>query len=167
MRDDTVQCIGANESGQLADGTTEFRPTFGPIPGVKNIAQLVAAGSWMCVRHKDATVTCWGGDASGGYAFTSPTRVEGLTDAAELFPGGDGVCVRRTTGAVGCWGWIGARSDDIPDIERLVAKPIPWLDGATAIQFNESFGCAIIRGEVACWGDNTFGQLGDGGPVKW
>lgn len=178
MKNDTVQCIGANAAGQLADGGNEFRPTWGPVAGVTNVAQLVAAGSWVCVRHKDATVTCWGGDVSRGHMFTAPTRVKNLTDAAELFPGDEGVCARKTSGAVVCWGWIGVRSDDIPTIEEMeniVAKPMPSLDGATAIHFTDSFGCAIIRGDVACWGDNDYGELGDGTrerrevakPVKW
>lgn len=175
LRDHTVQCIGANQAGQLGDGTTNFRPTFAAVPGVARVAQLVAAGSWVCARHDDATVTCWGGDVSRGMIFTSPTRVENLTDAAELFAGGEGVCAHRASGAVACWGWIAVRSDDIPDFERIVAQPVPWLDGATQISFNDSFGCALVRGDVVCWGDNTSGQLGDGTldrrdtakPVRW
>jgi alpha-tubulin suppressor-like RCC1 family protein len=175
LRDDSVQCIGANQAGQLADGTTEFRPQFGVVPGVKRVAQLVSAGGWVCVRHTDAAVTCWGGDVSRGMVFTAPTRVEGITDAAELFAGGEGVCARRASGAVACWGWIAARSDDLPEFDRIVAKPVPWLDGATAMSFTDLFGCAVVHGDVVCWGDNTSGQLGDGtverretaAPVRW
>lgn len=36
--------------------------------------------------------------------------------------------------------------------------------GATAISVGNQFACALVgaTGEVKCWGDNTYGQLGQG-----
>ena len=43
------------------------------------------------------------------------------------------------------------------------ARAIENLDGAQDLQLGGSFGCALLdTGEVACWGANNHGQLGDG-----
>jgi alpha-tubulin suppressor-like RCC1 family protein len=40
---------------------------------------------------------------------------------------------------------------------------VPGVEGATAIALGEAHSCAIVAGgAVRCWGDNPFGQLGDG-----
>lgn len=41
--------------------------------------------------------------------------------------------------------------------------PVSNLTGATQIAIGDAFTCALIfGGTVKCWGDNEFGQLGDG-----
>jgi alpha-tubulin suppressor-like RCC1 family protein len=38
-----------------------------------------------------------------------------------------------------------------------------WMNEAQQVALGYSFGCAVLRsGQVACWGKNTKGQLGDG-----
>jgi Regulator of chromosome condensation (RCC1) repeat len=40
---------------------------------------------------------------------------------------------------------------------------VPRLHGVTAISTSDFYTCAVLsRGDVRCWGQNQFGQLGDG-----
>jgi len=39
---------------------------------------------------------------------------------------------------------------------------MPTLHGATALAANHLHMCALVKGEAWCWGENVFGQLGDG-----
>ncbi|MFD5519586.1 RCC1 domain-containing protein [Streptomyces sp. NPDC127066] len=74
---------GQNTSGQLGDGTTDYRITPVPVPGLKGI-QLVAAGrEHTVVLLGDNTVRSWGANGSGqlgnGTTTDSSTPVTTLT----------------------------------------------------------------------------------------
>ena len=51
------------------------------------------------------------------------------------------------------------------DIRHLTQRSTVVVDltGATSVSIGGSHACAVLAsGRVRCWGDNTFGQLGDG-----
>ena len=63
LADRTIDCWGANENGQLGDGTTADRALPVAVAGASGVVSAGAAHS--CAAASDGTVTCWGADTSG------------------------------------------------------------------------------------------------------
>jgi alpha-tubulin suppressor-like RCC1 family protein len=63
----SLVCWGANDAGQLGNGTTAASPTTTPTPvaGLAGVASVAAGGAHTCARLVDGTVSCWGADTSG------------------------------------------------------------------------------------------------------
>jgi alpha-tubulin suppressor-like RCC1 family protein len=85
--------------------------------------------------------------------------------ASRVAAGGYHTCAMTTTGAVICWGANAAgRLGDGTTTQRLTPTPTSGLGGgAAAIAPGFNHTCALTTsGGVMCWGDNYYGQLGDG-----
>ncbi|MEU9343426.1 hypothetical protein AB0D74_19685 [Streptomyces sp. NPDC048278] len=81
--DNKLKVWGQNTSGQLGDGTTDYRITPVPVPGLKGV-QLVAGGREHTIALiGDNTVRSWGNNSSGqlgnGTTTDSSTPVTTLT----------------------------------------------------------------------------------------
>jgi len=63
LADRTIACWGANESGQLGDGTTVDRAL--PIEVAGATGTVAAGAAHTCASTSGGTVTCWGADTSG------------------------------------------------------------------------------------------------------
>jgi alpha-tubulin suppressor-like RCC1 family protein len=137
------------------------------------------------------SVWCWGADtwgqlgadgvgdvtclAGGEEKPCSPTavRVKNLSSAIQLATGRDSACAVTKEQNVWCWGRseIGALGhDDSTDPLCAENKPcvtapvqIPMLSGVTRITLGHFSGCARkADGTLSCWGQNLFGNLGNG-----
>ncbi len=82
---------------------------------------------------------------------------------------GTGQCAILVDESVKCWGGNtnGELGNPLP--EYVEGSPKPVLvhgllsnSGATSISSGLFYTCAVIQGEVLCWGANSSGQLGDG-----
>lgn len=110
LGDGTIQCWGANDKGQLGDGTTTDSATPVLVHGVLPAASVHAGTNHTCARLRNNTVACWGDNAASQLAngtttpSSRPTPVQGLTGVAELAVGGDAACARFADGGVRCWG---------------------------------------------------------------
>jgi hypothetical protein len=70
LYDESVYCWGANNVGQLGNGTnvnslTPVLVDTGAVLGVKSIKQLTAGSSHACVLTTDGIVACWGSNNNG------------------------------------------------------------------------------------------------------
>ena len=108
-----VWCWGANDSGQLGDGTTTYRNVPGRVTGITGAAEVVGGYVNTCVRLISGEVRCfgWAGDGAlgDGQLVTdrlTPVPVVDLADAVQISsnPSGGSVCALRATGEVVCWG---------------------------------------------------------------
>lgn len=129
-------------------------------------------GSHTCAALDDGDVRCWG---NGGFAQlgdgsrmnrSMPVAVVGLTDAVDVSIGRAHSCALRATGDVVCWGSdeYGMVGDGTPSSFQLTPEPVTGLGDAIAISGGGLFTCALrSTGRVVCWGNDEFGQLGDGG----
>lgn len=135
-------------------------------------AKLAAGNDHTCALTTVGAVQCWGDNADGqvgdGSDFPSrpPVDVVGLAaNIIDIATGGNHSCALRNNGTMHCWGRNSqGQLGDGTTNERLVPVAVVGLPaGATAITAGESHTCArFANGNLACWGRNDRGQLGNG-----
>ena len=105
-----LYCWGANESGQLGDGTTRSSEIPVMVHGVGNVAEIAAGSRHTCVRTASGTVACWGANDSFQLAngtttpSSTPVATFGLRGVIRIVAAGDATCVVTTDGVGRCWG---------------------------------------------------------------
>jgi alpha-tubulin suppressor-like RCC1 family protein len=174
---DEVKCWGSNFHGELGDGTmtgARYRPVR-----VKNLraAEDVGVGlDHSCANLANGEIRCWGNNHNGqlgnggdGPFSLSPSLVEGVLDAASpVMANYLNSCVMLSAAEPRCWGanddgQLGNGSWD----DAFAPSPVSLLSGdVSAITPGQQYTCAVMTaGGVSCWGDNAYGQLGDGTTV--
>jgi alpha-tubulin suppressor-like RCC1 family protein len=143
------------------------------VPNVTDCAQIAGGAQHVCVVRKAGTVACWGSNASGqgGQApagsptLTSPTTVAGLGDVAELKAGEKYSCARKNDMTVWCWGDNGfGQLGDGTTSNHATPAPVGGL-GADIVEIAAGRFSVCARhanGKASCWGQNDYGQLGNG-----
>ncbi|MBS1963657.1 MAG: hypothetical protein JST04_15690 [Bdellovibrionales bacterium] len=177
--DGTVQCSGAGANGQLGDGNcADSIPNAVTVSGISTAVDIAAAtmGNSACAVLADGTVQCWGsnGNHQLGDGTTTdrcaPVAVSGVTSAVRVAMGAFGACALIADGRVKCWGggYVGNGS-----FSGSIVPAYVKIDGATdltgvaqiAMGYNTS--CAVLTdGSMRCWGDNSFGQFGNGSTLS-
>lgn len=166
-----VRCWGRNQYGQLGDGTTTDR-VAPPDSDVLSGVQAIATGlGHTCALMATGGVRCWGvnffgqlGDGTGSDRL-SPPSADVLSGVQAIVTGEWHTCALMNTGGVRCWGsneraQLGDNSiwndRSIPDNSDILA-------GVRSLVAGKAYTCALMTtGGIRCWGDNSYGQLGDG-----
>lgn len=181
--DSTVSCLGTNGDCLLLDATTPSDPSTPiPLPGLSGIAQFHEDGGHACAVLVDGTLRCWGenltgelGDGTEEYRAT-PTPVSSLTNvnypklvpltagAVRLASGPLHTCALHADGTVTCWG-----DNEYGQLGNgtlgIAADPALVIDLPPAVQITAGSSHTCIRandGTPLCWGSNEAGQLGRG-----
>jgi alpha-tubulin suppressor-like RCC1 family protein len=169
-----VKCWGANESGELGDGTTVSKSIPVKVIGLGSPISAVSVNfGHACALTASGGVKCWGGNAYGelGDGTTdnrlSPVDVTGLTSGVMAISTGYGYsCALTADGGVKCWGlnYEGQLGDGTCSAQSTVPVDVVGLaSGVTAISTGTDHACAVLAGGgIKCWGVNSEGQLGDG-----
>jgi alpha-tubulin suppressor-like RCC1 family protein len=168
-----VTCWGANDSGQLGDGTTTGRLWPVPVTGLATgVAAIAAGGYHTCLLTTAGGVRCWGANNYGqlGDGTTTdrstPAAVTGLdTGVTAIAAGESHTCAVTISGGVKCWGFnSNLQLGDGTTTTRTAPVSVNLLArAAVAVTAGSFHTCALtINGGVTCWGDNWGGQLGDG-----
>lgn len=180
LKDGTVQCWGDNTFGQMGNNGSIFTPPFFTPTQVSDITKAVsisAGENHSCAVLSDGTVACWGDNTYGqlGNGTRNPTltpvKVSGINTATDVSAGGSHTCALLVDGSVFCWGnnssgqlGNGTSFTDTPPTPAFSTVPLEAnLTGATSIATaaGANHTCAVITGgTVRCWGDDTFGQIG-------
>jgi alpha-tubulin suppressor-like RCC1 family protein len=175
----TVSCWGRNNRGQLGDGTVTDRntPTQTSSLGNGRSAVAISAGYWhTCAILDDGSVSCWGFNTDGRLGDgtllnrNSPTQTASLgtgRTAVAIVAGIAHTCAILDDGTVSCWGYNNFyQIGDGTNSARLTPTQTASLGAnntAVAISVGELHTCTILSdGNVSCWGNNDYGQLGDG-----
>jgi alpha-tubulin suppressor-like RCC1 family protein len=98
-------------------------------------------------------------------AGMSPAGATSPTISA-VSAGADHTCALTSGGGVLCWGYnyYGQVGDDTVASTSTPAWVSGLGSGAAAISAGDAHSCALTNGGgVLCWGNNEFGELGDGG----
>ncbi len=174
----TVWCWGGNSGGQLGDGTKVDRSTPVQVTGLGGGAATIAAGLWeTCAATLAGGAKCWGRNTGGQLGDgtttdrTSPVDVVGLAEGiASIAVGEQHACALTGGGAVKCWGRNSAGEvGDGTTVQRLTPVTVTGLSsGAAAISAGSIHTCAVTTsGRGLCWGDNAWGEVGDGARILW
>jgi len=175
-----VECWGYNDDGQLGDGTTSESSTPAHVSStpvdVSGLSSGVSAitGGWAhtCALTDAGAVDCWGnndygqlGDGTTAESLT-PVAVSGLSSGVSaISAGGFGTCALTSAGGVECWGYNddGELGDGTTTDSSTPVDVSGLSSGVSAIAAGFYQTCALTSaGAVECWGDNTYGELGDG-----
>jgi alpha-tubulin suppressor-like RCC1 family protein len=177
---DAGRCSGRGGSGQLDNGQFDAQ-AFVPVAttalpaaplafasGMHFTCAIVTGGDVYCAG--DATLGVLGNGATTGIQ-TTPVKVNlGGAPAMALAGQWNHACAVTTAGDVWCWGDDSAgQLGNGTTTDAGVGTPVHvTLPGAASeIGVGELHTCAIVGPDtndgVWCWGDNTYGQLGNGG----
>ena len=174
LRDDgTVWAWGNNSSGQLGDGTTTDKTTAVQASGLGEIKAIMSGYYHSLALKTDGTVWAWGSNDYGQLGDgtttdkTTAVQVSGLSGITATAGGGSHSLSLKKDGTVWAWGddYYGQLGDGIqPYVPYITtAVQLNGQSGITAIAGGYSHSLALKKdGTVWAWGNNDYGQLGDG-----
>ena len=171
-----LYCFGADDNGQLGDGGSN---TLSSVPvevrgGVTTWKSVSAGRDHTCARRANRTIWCWGdddsgqvGDGAGAGAKTRPTQVGSATTWTSVSAGADHSCGRQSSGRLYCWGSNTSGQSGTASANTFIPSPAEVAGGATnwsSVVAGGHHTCAVkVSQRLFCWGDDSDGQLGDGG----
>ena len=128
----------------------------------------ISAGVLHTIALKgDGSVWEWGRNVTLGDVRSTPVQVIGLTGVVAISAGSSPTVALKGDGSVRAWGasYFGQVGDGTTGNIRYVPVQVIGLTGVVAISAGSNHTVALKGdGNVWAWGDNTFGQLGDGAP---
>jgi len=171
--DGTVWAWGANNSGQLGDGTNINNNVPVQVSSLTGIIAIAAGGAHSLALKNDSTVWSWGrndvGQLGNGNNNNSnvPVQVNFLTEAITIAAGGNHSLALKNDGKVRTWGsnqygqlGNGAFDSNIP----ILVSPITGMTGGITAIAAGFFHSIALRNDstIWAWGNNLYGQLGNG-----
>jgi alpha-tubulin suppressor-like RCC1 family protein len=176
----TVMAWGEGEHGQLGNGASRNSNVPVTVKGLTGVAAVAAGEEHSIALLKGGTVMAWGSDWYGqlGNAVLRetfegeeepssdvPVAVEGLSDVSAISAGGRFNLALLSGGTVMAWGEDEAGElGDASIVERHEAPvAVSGLSGVTAVSAGGEHSMALLAGgTVMTWGEDRFGELGDG-----
>lgn len=172
--DGTAWCWGNGSQGAVGQGAYVSRvaaPTA--VAGSVRFVQLAVGGYVSCGLDAAGAAWCWGQGSAGangqaGYAAVNvPTPVATGVRFSTLAAGRWHTCGLAVDGRAWCWGEsIHGESGSVAAFNaQIIFAPTAMDDGRAwrTLALGAAVSCGIAAsGAGACWGDNSFGQVGAG-----
>ncbi len=178
LQDGKVSCWGKNQEGQLARGTKTdevLQPkVIAQLTGVTSLALRVR--TVYAIAGQDRQLLAWGtGRGAGPVPVQNETWSDTVKGVHAVAAGAAHGCfVVGTERRVLCTGWdrFGQSGQGAPGCgDEWCENAMPVRHGAAADGFlagvdqlvvNGHSSCALLAGQVHCWGANSYGELGIG-----
>ena len=183
----SVFCWGDNLYGQLGNASVgDFSSTPVMVEGLDSDAKAieVSTGSrHTCALLDNGNVMCWGDSGrgqigrSGATGGPVPEQVnlseQALTESdifrKIIYSGENHTCVLLSSGKLACWGAgdSGQLGDgyEVDRFEPVFVEGLP--SNPVSISCGSNFSCVVSSNTtIACWGNNDYGQLGNGNDQK-
>jgi len=159
----------------IGDGTQVAKSVPTVVPGMNDVRSFSAGLYHTCATQgSSGQVYCWGVNLTGAigdgtnYLRESPQSI-GITARSVTAGAGHSCAITGTSGwSVKCWGSSGYGQMGLTTTAKKtpfsVPAPSPSLT-PTVIEAGGNFTCAAksgSTGDVVCWGQNDYGQLGNG-----
>jgi alpha-tubulin suppressor-like RCC1 family protein len=164
-----VACWGANENGQLGDGTTADHSSPELVGGLPPATAIAAGTGFTCALTAASQVHCWGANQSGQLArprvthSSAPGEIKELRGATQLSLGGAHGCALLADRTARCWG-DNAHGQLGDGTRKLPGRPVAVKGLTTAVELaaGRHHSCArLADGQIRCWGWNNDAQLGE------
>lgn len=169
----TVWCWGSNLYGALGNASATGTYVTAPVQALllTNV-KAISAGGWHSVALKtDGTVWCWGWNADGQLGDNStvnkiiPTQVSSISNVVKIAAGTYHTLALKSDGTVWAWGdnVNGQIGNSLTGTDALAPVQVSGLTNVVAIAAGRFFSLAVKNdGTVWTWGQNLYGQLGNG-----
>jgi alpha-tubulin suppressor-like RCC1 family protein len=178
----TVMSWGSNAEGQLGDDSLANSDVPVPVQGLTGVTAISAGGRFALALLSGHTVMSWGDnsddqlgdgmDVSTQSLSTVPVPVVNITGVQAISAGFQHAVALLSDGTAMDWGDNGffqlARPNGFPGgiSDSDTPLTVPGLPKATSIATGGLFSLAVVAGgKVMSWGDDSFGQLGNGSDV--
>lgn len=169
----TVACWGSNRWGQLGDGSElvpgeydNYSSSPVDVVGLSDVVGITASTAAFCALESNGSVWCWGGTDIESPPHATPLEVTGLGEVTSLTASSYTFCLTRPDRTAACWGenWAGQLGTGSFARSSTPLSVVGLSDVASlASSADSSHVCASRSdGTLACWGSNTYGQLGSG-----
>ena len=180
----SVICWGTSRDGILGDNDTATPatavaklPAEATVLSSDNVVAIEMGYRHACALLDSTEVKCWGFNMQGQVGNGYQSRAEGIpayvtdgtaniTGVIEIATGITHTCAITDTDDIKCWGsnskkqlgyTANALSSIAQNVENLPTDTVP-----VKIATGNRHSCALMdNGDVYCWGDNTYGQLGN------
>ncbi len=141
-----------------------------PVPPPPPTIQLSTAYLCSCAVLLDQSLKCWGTGSrcvNTDVGSSVPVEIFGPDTTKQVSTSQSETCVLFTNASVNCWGQddYGGLGNGPPQENSLDPVQVSGLDSdVSAIDTKSYGGCALMDkdGSVECWGDDYYGQLGNG-----
>lgn len=153
--DGTVWSWGNNASGQLGNNSTTPSSIPVQIPGLSNVVKIIAGGFHNVAITSDSIALMWGSNQNDQINSTG-------TDKLFPIPGGGNVI----DVAAGDGYTVIYHTDTIIQIQSNIINYIFLSDVISLSSGTQHFFMVKSDSTIWAWGDNQYGQLGDGTTVS-
>jgi len=143
------------------------------------VARISAGDGGACAQTSPTATWCWGDDYwhelgtggnSSGYPSPNPEPValQHALPFDTIYTGGRYACGLTSGGLAYCWGYTYPDYKNYPFVENFAfVDTVPTLVGGgltfTSLVAGGDVTCGLVAGGAAyCWGDNRYGQSGNG-----
>jgi alpha-tubulin suppressor-like RCC1 family protein len=179
-----VWCWGANSGYQLGDGT--YFDRLNPVQVRRSDGSFLTGTTHLSTAYdhtcaiSQKQVWCWGNNIRGQLSDGTTSLGSMTVIRVKKSPNAGGGWLNNATGTahscaihanqVWCWGdnrsgQLGAGTTPNPNgTYRVKMNGGGWLPNVKSVSAGPSHTCKILHVQrtVYCWGENTYGQVGDG-----